>query len=113
MLFSATPTQKTEALARVSLKKRPMYVGVDDAKKEATVEGLEQVRLCIAICPRCFDCFPVPEMFGFFYILFWAGEGGEMDGGIAFLFFYVCVFRSQAVSVTSLYKGKCAHCCYN
>ena len=50
MLFSATPTQKTEALARVSLKKRPMYVGVDDAKKEATVEGLEQVGPCVTEC---------------------------------------------------------------
>ena len=45
MLFSATPTQKTDALARVSLKKRPMYVGVDDHKDAATVEGLEQVTI--------------------------------------------------------------------
>lgn len=43
MLFSATPTRKTEDLARVSLKKEPLYVGVDDAKDQATVEGLEQV----------------------------------------------------------------------
>ncbi|KAL8559511.1 ATP-dependent RNA helicase ddx18 [Nucella lapillus] len=42
MLFSATPTQKTESLARVSLKKHPMYVGVDDHKDQATVEGLQQ-----------------------------------------------------------------------
>ncbi|XP_059142196.1 ATP-dependent RNA helicase DDX18-like [Physella acuta] len=42
MLFSATPTRKTEDLARISLKKEPFYVGVDDKKDEATVEGLEQ-----------------------------------------------------------------------
>ncbi|CAL1526780.1 unnamed protein product [Lymnaea stagnalis] len=42
MLFSATPTRKTEDLARISLKKEPFYVGVDDKKQEATVEGLEQ-----------------------------------------------------------------------
>ena len=43
MLFSATQTRKLEDLARVSLKKEPMYVGVDDQKDMATVEGLEQV----------------------------------------------------------------------
>ncbi|XP_076444991.1 uncharacterized protein LOC143282955 isoform X2 [Babylonia areolata] len=48
MLFSATPTQKTDALARVSLKKHPMYVGVDDHKDEATVEGLQQG---FVVCP--------------------------------------------------------------
>ncbi|CAG5118180.1 unnamed protein product [Candidula unifasciata] len=42
MLFSATPTRKTEDLARISLKKEPFYVGVDDKKDKATVEGLEQ-----------------------------------------------------------------------
>ncbi|KAK3770863.1 hypothetical protein RRG08_036463 [Elysia crispata] len=42
MLFSATPTRKTEDLARISLKKEPFYVGVDDKKDNATVEGLEQ-----------------------------------------------------------------------
>ena len=43
MLFSATQTRKTEDLARISLKKEPIYVGVDDSKEVATVEGLEQV----------------------------------------------------------------------
>lgn len=43
MLFSATQTRKIEDLARVSLKKEPLYVGVDDKKDMATVEGLEQV----------------------------------------------------------------------
>ena len=43
MLFSATQTRKIEDLARVSLKKEPLYVGVDDQKDKATVEGLEQV----------------------------------------------------------------------
>ena len=43
MLFSATQTRKIEDLARISLKKEPLYVGVDDTKDLATVEGLEQV----------------------------------------------------------------------
>ena len=43
MLFSATQTRKIEDLARISLKKEPLYVGVDDKKELATVEGLEQV----------------------------------------------------------------------
>ena len=42
MLFSATTTQKTEALTRLALKKEPFYVGVDDERDKATVEGLEQ-----------------------------------------------------------------------
>lgn len=44
MLFSATQTRKVEDLARISLKKEPLYVGVDDNKDSATVDGLEQVR---------------------------------------------------------------------
>lgn len=47
MLFSATQTRKVEDLARISLKKEPLYVGVDDNKDTATVEGLEQVRVRI------------------------------------------------------------------
>lgn len=43
MLFSATQTRKVEDLARISLKKEPLYVGVDDDKTNATVDGLEQV----------------------------------------------------------------------
>lgn len=43
MLFSATQTRKVEDLARISLKKEPLYVGVDDNKDKATVDGLEQV----------------------------------------------------------------------
>lgn len=42
MLFSATQTKKTEDLARISLKKMPVYIGVDDLKETATVEHLEQ-----------------------------------------------------------------------
>ncbi|KAM9248712.1 ATP-dependent RNA helicase DDX18 isoform 1-T1 [Dugong dugon] len=42
MLFSATQTRKVEDLARISLKKEPLYVGVDDDKANATVDGLEQ-----------------------------------------------------------------------
>lgn len=48
MLFSATQTKKIEDLARVSLKKMPLYVGVDDAKEVATADGLEQG---YAVCP--------------------------------------------------------------
>lgn len=43
MLFSATQTRKVEDLAKISLKKEPLYVGVDDNKETATVDGLEQV----------------------------------------------------------------------
>lgn len=43
MLFSATQTRKVEDLARISLKREPLYVGVDDNKDSATVDGLEQV----------------------------------------------------------------------
>ncbi|XP_065838328.1 uncharacterized protein [Oscarella lobularis] len=42
MLFSATQTQKVEDLARLSLKKSPVYVGIDDSKETATVDTLEQ-----------------------------------------------------------------------
>ena len=49
MLFSATQTRKTEDLARISLKKEPIYVGVHDTREIATVEGLEQVNLDIMV----------------------------------------------------------------
>lgn len=48
MLFSATTTAKTENLMKLALKKEPVYVGVDDTKDKATVEGLEQGYV---ICP--------------------------------------------------------------
>ncbi|KAL3882196.1 hypothetical protein ACJMK2_028564 [Sinanodonta woodiana] len=48
MLFSATQTRKTEDLARISLKKEPLYIGVDDKKEMATVEGLQQGYV---VCP--------------------------------------------------------------
>lgn len=32
-----------EDLARLSIKNKPVYVGVDDAEQESTVDGLEQV----------------------------------------------------------------------
>nr|XP_020027651.1 ATP-dependent RNA helicase DDX18 isoform X3 [Castor canadensis] len=48
MLFSATQTRKIEDLARISLKKEPLYVGVDDDKANATVDGLEQGYV---VCP--------------------------------------------------------------
>ena len=43
VLFSATQTRNVEDLARLSLKRSPLYVGVDDHKDTATVEGLQQV----------------------------------------------------------------------
>jgi hypothetical protein len=45
MLFSATLSPKTDDLAKLSLKKEPLYVGIDDNKEEATVSKLEQVLL--------------------------------------------------------------------
>ncbi|EFN57448.1 hypothetical protein CHLNCDRAFT_142930 [Chlorella variabilis] len=42
MLFSATQTTKVEDLARLSFKRKPLYVGIDDTKAVATREGLEQ-----------------------------------------------------------------------
>lgn len=47
MMFSATTTEKTEALTKLALKKQPVYVGVDDSKESATVEGLEQGKTII------------------------------------------------------------------
>ena len=44
VLFSATQTKNVEDLARLSLKTSPLYVGVDDSKDTATVEGLQQVK---------------------------------------------------------------------
>ncbi|KAJ6637795.1 putative ATP-dependent RNA helicase pitchoune [Pseudolycoriella hygida] len=48
MLFSATQTQKIDALTKLALKKEPIYVGVDDNKETATVSGLEQGYI---VCP--------------------------------------------------------------
>lgn len=42
MLFSATQTQKVATITTLALKKEPIYVGVDDDKEMATVEGLQQ-----------------------------------------------------------------------
>ena len=47
VLFSATQTRNVEDLARISLKKAPLYVGVDDHKVTSTVDGLEQVNISI------------------------------------------------------------------
>ena len=52
MLFSATQTTKVEDLARVSLKKAPLYVNVDEHKEAATADGLEQVNLFFGLCLR-------------------------------------------------------------
>lgn len=48
MLFSATKTPKTDALTTFALKREPIYIGVDDSKDEATVDGLEQGYV---VCP--------------------------------------------------------------
>lgn len=50
MFFSATTTEKTEALSKLALKKEPVYVGVDDNKELATVDGLEQGKSYNIIC---------------------------------------------------------------
>ncbi|OLY82593.1 ATP-dependent RNA helicase HAS1 [Smittium mucronatum] len=42
VLFSATQTTKVEDLARISLKKGPLYINVDSKQVEATADGLEQ-----------------------------------------------------------------------
>lgn len=48
MLFSATQTDRIDALTKLALKKEPIYVGVDDNKDTATVSGLEQGYI---VCP--------------------------------------------------------------
>lgn len=48
MLFSATQTDKIDALSKLALKKEPIYVGVDDHQDTATVSGLEQGYI---VCP--------------------------------------------------------------
>lgn len=48
MLFSATQTTKVEDLARVSLKRGPVFINVDQDKVMATAEGLEQGYV---VCP--------------------------------------------------------------
>eukprot|EP01116_Phalansterium_solitarium_P013089 TRINITY_DN29_c0_g1_i1.p1 TRINITY_DN29_c0_g1~~TRINITY_DN29_c0_g1_i1.p1 ORF type:complete len:640 (+),score=266.86 TRINITY_DN29_c0_g1_i1:80-1999(+) len=42
MLFSATQTQKVEDIARLSVRRAPIYVGVDDQREFSTAEGLVQ-----------------------------------------------------------------------
>ncbi|KAG2515902.1 hypothetical protein JM18_008056 [Phytophthora kernoviae] len=42
MLFSATQTKKVEDLARLSIKEKPVYVGVEEEDSKATVATLEQ-----------------------------------------------------------------------
>lgn len=42
MLFSATQTPKVATITTLALKKEPIYVGVDDNKEMATVDGLQQ-----------------------------------------------------------------------
>ncbi|KRY34690.1 putative ATP-dependent RNA helicase pitchoune, partial [Trichinella spiralis] len=48
MLFSATQTAKIEDLAKLALKKEPLFVGIASNVEQATVEGLRQG---YAVCP--------------------------------------------------------------
>lgn len=48
MLFSATQTDKIEALTKLALKKEPIYIGVSDHQETATVSGLQQGYI---VCP--------------------------------------------------------------
>lgn len=48
MLFSATQTTEVEDLARLSFKRQPLYVGIDDSKAASTREGLEQGYCCVS-----------------------------------------------------------------
>uniref|UniRef100_A0A182SIG1 ATP-dependent RNA helicase n=1 Tax=Anopheles maculatus TaxID=74869 RepID=A0A182SIG1_9DIPT len=48
VLFSATQSSRMDELGKLALKAEPIYVGVDDNKKEATVTGLEQGYI---VCP--------------------------------------------------------------
>ncbi len=48
MLFSATLSKNVKDLARLSLNKEPLYVGVDDHQETATAAGLEQGYV---VCP--------------------------------------------------------------
>ena len=63
VLFSATQTRNVDDLARISLKKTPLYVGVDDHRDTATVEGLEQVSVTYVT-----EYFCSPELLQFFNI---------------------------------------------
>ncbi len=51
MLFSATQTRKVEDLARISLKKEPLYVGVDDNKDTAYRGRTRTGKLLICLTP--------------------------------------------------------------
>lgn len=42
MLFSATQTTKVQDLARISLKKGPLYINVHEHRDTSTADGLEQ-----------------------------------------------------------------------
>jgi ATP-dependent RNA helicase DDX18/HAS1 len=48
ILFSATQTRKVEDLARLSMRSNPVYTGVHDDARAATVEGLQQGYV---VCP--------------------------------------------------------------
>lgn len=43
LFLAYTNIPQVEDLARLSIKNKPVWVGVDDAEQESTVDGLEQV----------------------------------------------------------------------
>ena len=47
-MFSATQTKKTKDLARICLRGKPRYIGVDDHKATSTRRGLEQGYVVVA-----------------------------------------------------------------
>lgn len=63
-----------EDLARLSIKNKPVYVGVDDAEQESTVDGLEQVNELVT-----------PRLAVFLFIMY------LVDFGCAFLLCVRCV----------------------
>ena len=72
MLFSATQTRRTEDLAKISLKKEPLYVGVDDASEQATVEELEQGYVVVPV---------------FFFYLHLKKKSKEKNDGLLFIMY--------------------------
>ena len=52
MLFSATQTSKVEDLAKMSFKRKPQYIGVDDSRAVTTNDGLEQGYVMVAADKR-------------------------------------------------------------
>ncbi|KAJ1981952.1 ATP-dependent RNA helicase [Dimargaris cristalligena] len=52
LLFSATQTTKVKDLARISLKKGPLYVNVDEDKVDSTADNLQQGFVVVEVTKR-------------------------------------------------------------